>query len=75
MRSEATRSIDVVRAFALRAGELTGIGEDVFFLTMPEVLALLAGDTPRCRLIPLRKETYRTLPRPSAVPDDHRRPF
>jgi pyruvate,water dikinase len=58
VRSEATRSATVVRAFALRAGELTGIGADIFFLTMPEVLALLAGDNTACRLIPLRKETY-----------------
>jgi pyruvate,water dikinase len=58
VRSEATRSATVVRAFALRAGELTGIGPDVFFLTMPEVLALLAGDNAACRLITLRKETY-----------------
>lgn len=58
VRSEATRSATVIRAFALRAGELTGIGTDVFFLTMPEVQALLAGDNAACRLIPLRKETY-----------------
>jgi len=58
IRSEATRSAIVIRAFALRAGELTGIGEDVFFLTMDEVIALLAGDDAACRFIPLRKETF-----------------
>lgn len=58
MRSEATRSALAVRVFALRAGELSGIAEDVFFLTMPEVLALLKGDAAALRLIPLRKETY-----------------
>ena len=54
-----------MRAFALRAGELTGVGEDVFFLTIYEVIALLAGDDTVCRFIPLRKETYeryRALP-------------
>jgi rifampicin phosphotransferase len=65
VRSEATRSSLVVRAFALRAGELTGVGEDVFFLTIDEVLSLLAGDASACRFIPVRKETYeryRALP-------------
>lgn len=66
VRSEAVRSVGVVRAFALRAGELTGVGEDVFFLTIDEVLALLAGDDASLALIPVRKETYeryRSLPR------------
>jgi len=58
VRSEATRSAMVIRAFALRAGELTGVGEDIFFLTIDEVLSLLAGDDAACRFIPARKETY-----------------
>jgi rifampicin phosphotransferase len=65
VRSEATRSSMVIRAFALRAGEMTGVGEEVFFLTMHEVIALLAGDDTVCRFIPRRKETYeryRALP-------------
>lgn len=65
VRSEATRSSIVIRAFALRAGELTGIGEDVFFLTIDEVLSLLAGDDSARRFLPARKETYeryRALP-------------
>jgi rifampicin phosphotransferase len=65
VRSEATRSTTVTRAFALRAGELTGAGEDVFFLTIDEVLSLLAGDDSARRFLPARKETYeryRALP-------------
>jgi pyruvate,water dikinase len=65
VRSEATRSSIVIRAFALRAGELTGVGEDVFFLTIDEVLSLLAGDDSARRFLPTRKETYeryRALP-------------
>ena len=58
VRSEATRSTIVTRAFALRAGELTDVGGDVFFLTINEVLSLLAGDDAACRFISLRKETY-----------------
>jgi pyruvate,water dikinase len=65
VRSEATRSSIVIRAFALRAGELIGVGEDLFFLTINEVLSLLAGDDSARRFIPVRKETYeryRALP-------------
>jgi len=65
VRSEATRSSIVIRAFALRAGELTSIGEDVFFLTIDEVLSLLAGDDFAHKFISMRKETYeryRALP-------------
>jgi phosphohistidine swiveling domain-containing protein len=65
VRSEATRSAIMMRAFALRAGELTGVGEDVFFLTINEVLSLLAGDGSARRFMPVRKETYeryRALP-------------
>ena len=58
VRSEGTRGMIVIRAFALRAGELLGIGEDVFFLTIDEVLAGLAGQEAPLRLIPLRRETY-----------------
>jgi rifampicin phosphotransferase len=71
VRSEATRSSIVIRAFALRTGELTGVGEDIFFLTIDEVLALLAGDDSTRRLIPARKEThdrYRALsPYPTII--------
>jgi phosphohistidine swiveling domain-containing protein len=57
-RSEFTRVFRVVRAFALRAGELTGIGEDVFFLYIDEVLALLAGNDKATQFIPARQENY-----------------
>ncbi len=72
VRSEATRSSMVIRNFALRAGELTGVGEDIFFLTIFEVLSLLDGDDSACRFIPRRKEMYARY-RASALPDDHRR--
>ena len=67
VRSEATRGITVIRAFALRAGELLGVGEDVFFLTIDEVVEILAGtgDAAVLQYIPRRKETYqryRALP-------------
>ncbi len=64
-RSEITRVVGVVRAWALRAGKLTGIGEDVFGLRIDELLAVLEGDRSACRFLPARAETYaryRALP-------------
>jgi rifampicin phosphotransferase len=65
VRDELTRFLWVERAWALRAGELTGIGEDIFFLSIDEVLALLAGNDSATQYIPGRAETYaafRALP-------------
>jgi len=58
-RSEATRIMGVIRCFALRAGERTGLGADVFHLTMDELLAALGGERSACASLPARKETYR----------------
>jgi pyruvate,water dikinase len=65
VRSELTRQIWAGRAWALRAGELTGLGADLFFLLVAEVLNLLAGERVPVETIPARKETYsryRALP-------------
>ncbi|MBN1135250.1 MAG: hypothetical protein JXM73_01605 [Anaerolineae bacterium] len=65
VRDEATRYIWVERAWALRAGELTGLGDDVFLLAIDEVLDLLAGNDAATAHIPTRRETYaryRALP-------------
>ena len=35
----------VLRAYALRAGELTGLGEDIFFLDKAEIVRVLHGET------------------------------
>jgi phosphohistidine swiveling domain-containing protein len=64
-RSELTRVMGVIRAFALRAGELTGLGGGVFQLTIDELLAALEGDESAARFIPARQSTherYRALP-------------
>lgn len=64
-RSEYVRDRWIVRAFALRAGELSGLGDDVFFLTLDEVLDVLSGKETAIDDIPARKETcdrYRALP-------------
>lgn len=59
IRSEYVRDRGVARAFALRAGQLTGLGDDIFFLTIKEVLDVLSGDDSSVKFIPARKETYR----------------
>ena len=59
VRDEATRFLWVEREWALRAGELTGLGDDVFLLTISEVLDLLAGDGEAVLTLPTRKETYK----------------
>jgi phosphohistidine swiveling domain-containing protein len=58
VRSEATRFMWVVRSWALRAGALSGLGDDVFFLTIDELLGLLAGKGSPLEYIPARKETH-----------------
>lgn len=57
-RSEFVRVFRVNRAFARRAGEVTGIQDDVFFLYLDEVLNLLSGDKSAVEQIPSRKENY-----------------
>ncbi len=43
IRSEIARLLSLIRAYALRAGELAGLGEQVFFLHLDELLPLLSG--------------------------------
>jgi pyruvate,water dikinase len=57
-RSEYVRDRWLVRTFALRAGELIGLGDDLFFLTLDETLGLLAGNEAAVTSIPAQKETY-----------------
>lgn len=57
-RSEFVRVFRVVRAFALKAGELTGIGEDIFFLYINEVEDILSDRDVKVKYIGIRKENY-----------------
>lgn len=57
-RSEWTRVFRVNRAFALKAGQLTGIRDAVFFLYFDEILNLLSGDDSARKFINSRIETY-----------------
>ncbi|MFJ3402808.1 PEP/pyruvate-binding domain-containing protein [Promicromonospora sp. NPDC090134] len=75
-RSEVIRTFWALRAFAVRAGELTGLGDDVFCLTLDELLDVLrAGAGSRAGenapdVVPVRRATYdlyRGLPAYPAV--------
>ncbi|MDR3584744.1 MAG: PEP/pyruvate-binding domain-containing protein [Desulfosporosinus sp.] len=57
-RTEVIRIFWVLRAFALRAGELTGQGENIFFLAIGEILALLSGEDASVVIIPARRKAY-----------------
>lgn len=57
-RSEATRVTMVVRKYLLRAGDLTGLKDDIFFLTLDEVTDLLSGDRSATVYIPARRAIY-----------------
>jgi len=58
-RSEVIRAFWVLRAFFLRAGEVTGVGDDVFFLSATELLAVLDGDRAPLDRVAARRETHR----------------
>ena len=57
-RSEVIRYFWVLRAYVRRAGELTGLGEDVFFLDAAEILRVLGGETIGPLVIAERGQAY-----------------
>lgn len=74
-RSEFTRTFRVVRAFALRAGELTGLGDDIFFLYSADIEALLGGDESAVQQISARKKNYAYYQSLPPLPSVIRGPF
>jgi phosphohistidine swiveling domain-containing protein len=77
-RSEVIRSFWVLRAFVLRAGELTGQGDALFFLSIDEILAVLGGAEAPLTHIPARRATYeryRALPPYPTLIRGHFDPF
>jgi len=77
-RSEYVRDRWLIRIFAQRAGELIDLGDNVFFLTLDEVLGILSGGTLAVDLIPTRKEIYqryKALPSYPSVIRGHFAPF
>jgi len=67
-RSEYIRDRWLIHKFACRAGELAGIGDEVFFLSLDETLALLSGDKSGIESIPYRKEMYQLFKSLPAYP-------
>lgn len=58
IRSEYTRIFWIAREFALKAGELTGLEEKIFFLSFPEMLEVLSGKNDPIAAISARQKTY-----------------
>ena len=65
VRSEVTRLARLLRAFLLQAGVVTGMGDEVFFLSLDELAEVLAGDKASVARLPARREAYQ---RCSALP-------
>jgi pyruvate,water dikinase len=67
IRSEVIRLLGAARNFALKAGEISGLGDGVYFLALDELLAVLAGVGSKEILahIPTRQAAYDRL---SALP-------
>jgi rifampicin phosphotransferase len=77
-RSEQARVFWPLRAFVLRAGELTGYGEKLFFLSIEEILTLLKGDNTALASVPERQAIYAgycALPSYPALIRGHFDPF
>lgn len=77
-RSEQARVFWPLRAFVLRAGELTGQGDRLFFLSIDEILALLDGDDTALAAVAERQAIYTgycALPPYPAIIRGHFDPF
>jgi rifampicin phosphotransferase len=64
-RSEVVRAFWALRAFVQRAGALTDCGEDVFYLSIHEILLALGGDRTPLAAVAARRAAYaryRALP-------------
>ena len=57
IRSKGVRIFCVFREYILKAGELEGLGTDIFMLSYDEMFALLKGDKTAVHYIPARKES------------------
>lgn len=65
IRSESIRLSRLFRQYLLQAGNVTGIGDGIFFLSLDEMTAFLAGDKLPASTIPARRGIYQ---RYSALP-------
>jgi pyruvate,water dikinase len=74
-RSEVTRYFWVLRDFVLRAGALTGLGDDAFFLEAEEILGVLGGAALPPGLVRQRRAAYAGYARLPPYPGLVRGPF
>ena len=77
-RSEYIRDRWMVRLFACRAGEVLGLGDAVFYLSLDELRDALSGDEAAFKVIPARQEThqrYQSLPALPAIIQGRFDPF
>ena len=58
IRSKGVRIFCVFREYILKAGELEGLGNDIFMLSYDEMFALLKGDKTAVQYIPARKASF-----------------
>ena len=58
LRSKGVWLFCTFREYALQAGRLSGLGDDVFMLTFDELFAFLKGDRTAAQSIKPRRETY-----------------
>lgn len=58
IRSKGVRIFCVFREYCLKAGEINGLGEDIFMLGYKEMFALLKGDSSVLSYIPARRQTF-----------------
>lgn len=58
IRSKGVRIFCVFREYCLKAGELNGLGDDIFMLGFTEMFNLLKGDASVISCIPARKESF-----------------
>lgn len=58
IRSKGVLIFCVFREYCRKAGELNGIGDDIFYLSFTEMFAMLDGDKTSLSYIPARKDTY-----------------
>ena len=58
IRSKGVRIFCVFREYCLKAGELNGLGNDIFMLGYKEMFSMLKGDTSSLQFIPARKANF-----------------
>lgn len=58
IRSEMTRITRLIRQFLLQAGDASGLGEDIFYLSLNEMANVLDGDRSSIERIPDRRDSY-----------------